>query len=70
MKKIISLLIISFLSNGITKAQVIQHLTLKNGSLLNGYVQKASNGELTFHSENAIIFIENANVDTPSKLSK
>ena len=64
MKKIFSLIILSLVFIGKAQAQVVQHVTLKNGSVLNGYIQQSSNGILTFHSENATIFIENANVET------
>lgn len=64
MKKILSLLALSLAFFGTAKAVVVQHVELKNGSRLNGYVEQSANGLLTFHSENAVISIENANVET------
>ena len=64
MKKIFSIMILTLGIAWCAKAQIVQHVTLKNGSVLNGYVQHSSNGKLTFHSESATIFIENANIET------
>ena len=67
MKKIISLLIMSLAITSLANAIIVQRVTLKNGSVLNGFVQQASNGLLTFHSDNATIIIDNADVDTPEQ---
>lgn len=67
MKKILFTLALSLAFFGTAKAVVLQHVTLKNGSKLNGYVQQAANGRLTFHSENATIIIDNADVETPEQ---
>ncbi len=65
MKHIISIVAI-FLFAHISSAQVVQHLYLKNGSVLNGYVQQSGDGQLTFCSENATIIIDGAKVDISS----
>lgn len=44
-------------------AVTIQHVTLKNGSILNGYIQQAKGGVLTFHSNNAMIIVDKAEAD-------
>ena len=67
MKRILSFLTLSLAILGMANAVVVQRVTLKNGSVLNGYVQQAANGLLTFHSDNATVIIDNANVDTPEQ---
>lgn len=66
MKRILSLIFAIFLAN-MVKAQVVQHLFLNNGSVLNGYVEKSGGGVLTFHSDNATIIINNADVENISR---
>ncbi|MBQ8968251.1 MAG: hypothetical protein IJ064_00755 [Bacteroidaceae bacterium] len=63
MKKNIFILISALAMAMVAKAQVVQHLYLKNGSLLNGYVQQSGDGRLIFCSENATIMIDGAKVD-------
>lgn len=64
MKKIFSLIIAFLAFNSALEAVVVQHVTLKNGSKLHGYVQQASNGRLTFRTDNALVMVGNANVST------
>lgn len=63
MKRIIFFFITAVVTCLSTNAAIIQHVMLKNGSVLNGYVQQASNGILTFHSDNAIIVVDKAEAD-------
>lgn len=66
MKRIFLTLVI-FLISYMSFAQVIQHLYLKNGSVLNGYVQQSGDGQLSFYSENATVIIDGAKVDITSR---
>ena len=62
MKKLLSL-IIGFVVVGIAQAQTIQTMLLKNGSVLHGYVEQAMDGMLLFHTDSAMIIVENKNVE-------
>ena len=42
MKKLLSILFLSLALAGVTNAVEVQRVTLKNGSVLRGYVQQAS----------------------------
>lgn len=64
MKKFLFILIMSTAFFGTIKAIVVQHVTLKNGSVLHGYVQQASNGQLTFHTDNALVMAGNIKIST------
>jgi hypothetical protein len=44
-------------------AIVVQHVILKNGSMLHGFVQQAANGVLTFHSDKAMVVVGSARAD-------
>ena len=44
-------------------AIVVQHVILKNGTMLHGYVQQAASGVLTFHSDNAMVVVGAAEAD-------
>jgi len=69
MKKIFSIIIFSFVVNSIN-AIIVQKLNLKNGSVLSGFIQKQdSSGKLTFHSERAIICLNNKNVSISNERS-
>lgn len=64
MKKLLSILFLSLALAGVTNAVEVQRVTLKNGSVLRGYVQQASNGQLTFRSDNALVMVGNIKVST------
>lgn len=64
MKKFFSIIFISLAFCGMAKAVIVQHVTLKNGSVLHGYVQQAAGGQLTFHSDNALVMVDNIGVST------
>ena len=70
MKKIV----ISFLSVFImlqVQAVVVQKVYLKNGSVLNGYIQKQDKSDnITFRSESAIICINGKNATTTERIYK
>ncbi|MBR1504340.1 MAG: hypothetical protein IJ618_10715 [Prevotella sp.] len=68
MKKLLFIFVISCAFSSMVKAIVVQRVTLKNGSVLNGYVQQASEGLITFHSDNAFVIIDNANVETSEQI--
>ena len=57
MKKIIFISLFS-LTLFIAKAVVVQKVTLKNGSVLNGYIQQQDGiDKMTFHTDNAVIWV-------------
>lgn len=69
MKKLFAIVFTALAIHGTANADnrnersVIQKLTTQNGSVLFGYVeQKDGKGNLTFHSDSAIIYIENKNI--------
>lgn len=65
MKKILFYIITSMLYVSTSKAVVVQKVYLKNGSILNGYIQKQDkNDNITFRSESAIICINGENSTT------
>lgn len=52
-------------------AIVVQKVYLKNGSLLNGYIQQQDGmGNITFHSDNAIVCVSGFNASTPERVYK
>lgn len=71
MKRIISLcaLAVAFAANSMAATtadaeQVIQTATLKNGSVLYGYIQQNDGlGNITFHTDSAIVYLENVVAD-------
>lgn len=68
MKKTIVLLISVF---ALLQAQavVVQRVYLKNGSVLNGYIQKQDkNGNITFRSENAVICVNGSDATTTERV--
>ena len=66
--KISKLLIIMLLATAeIANAVVVQKVYLKNGSVLNGYVQQQDGkGNLIIKTDNATICLTNKNVSTPT----
>lgn len=70
MKKIIFLLLSVFSLLQIN-AVVVQKVYLKNGSVLNGYIQKQDkNDNITFRSESAIICVSGKNATTTERVYK
>lgn len=68
-KYIVLLLTILVLSQ--VHAVVVQTVYLKNGSVLNGYIQKQDkNNNITFRSENAIICISGTNATVTDRVTK
>ena len=71
MKKIIVYVVLSVLYISIAKAVVVQKVYLKNGSVLNGYIQKQDkNDNITFRSESAIICVSGKNATTTDRVYK
>lgn len=71
MKKIIVYVVLSVLYISIAKAVVVQKVYLKNGSVLNGYIQKQDkNDNITFRSESAIICVSGKNAATTDRVYK
>lgn len=61
MKRIFAILLIVLAHFGATKAIIVQKVTLKNGSVLNGYIQQQDgSGRLTFHTDNATIYVSSS----------
>ncbi len=70
MKKIIVLVLSVFLFFQ-ASAVVVQKVYLKNGSVLNGYIQKQDkNDNITFRSESAIICVSGQNATTTERVYK
>lgn len=64
MKKLFLIVISAVALVNATEAVIVQKLYLKDGSVLSGYIQKQDdNGNLTFHSDEAMICINNENVN-------
>ena len=71
MKKIIFYILLSVLYINMAKAIVVQKVYLKNGSVLNGYIQKQDkNDNITFRSESAIICVSGKNATTTERVYK
>ncbi len=62
MKKIFSVFFFLLAFSGMAKAVIVQHLTLKNGTVMHGYMQQAVNGKLTFHSDEALVMVNNVKI--------
>ena len=63
MKRIIFVIALLTLSNLGTNAVIFQKVLLKNGSVLNGFVQQQDgNGNMIVNTDNAIICVKNLNV--------
>lgn len=70
MKKIV-ILALSVFAILQTNAVVVQKVYLKNGSVLNGYIQKQDkNDNITFRSESAIICVSGKNATTTERVYK
>lgn len=66
MRKIVLLIVMVFALCEVTRAVVVQKIILKNGSELNGYIEKQDdNANLTFHSDYATIYLN----DNEAKIS-
>ena len=70
MKKILASFLV-LMSSSIINAIVIQRIYLKNGSVLNGYIERQDTlGNYTIHTDNAIICMVNARYATPEDTLK
>ena len=70
MKKIVVLLLSIFVLLQ-ANAVVVQKVYLKNGSILNGYIQKQDkNDNITFRSESAVICVSGKNATTTERVYK
>lgn len=70
MKKIVVLLLSVFVLLQ-ANAVVVQKVYLKNGSILNGYIQKQDkNDNITFRSESAVICVSGKNATTTERVYK
>lgn len=61
MKKIFALLALTLICFAV-QARTVQHVTLKNGTTMHGFVQRSAKGMLTFYSDSAVVVISQANV--------
>lgn len=61
MRHLHTILIIAFASTLGVKAQVVQHVLLKNGTTLEGYISESSTSTITFHSERAEVVLDGVN---------
>lgn len=71
MKRIALYIVLSVLYITMAKAIVVQKVYLKNGSVLNGYIQKQDkNDNITFRSESATICVSGKNATTTERVYK
>lgn len=71
MKKILSTIFIALAAIGTANAVVVQKVTLKNGSELNGYIQQQDGGgKMYFRTDNAIVYIKSNNASVYSRKVK
>lgn len=71
MKRIALYIVLSVLYISMAKAIVVQKVYLKNGSVLNGYIQKQDkNDNITFRSESATICVSGKNATTTDRVYK
>lgn len=71
MKRILFYIVLSVLYISMAKAVVVQKVYLKNGSVLNGYIQKQDkNDNITFRSESAVICVNGKNATTTERVYK
>ena len=69
MKRILLYAVLSLFCVSASKAIVVQKVYLKNGSVLNGYIQKQDkNDNITFRSESAIICVSGKNATTTERV--
>lgn len=71
MKRLIFYVALTILYISMANAVVVQKVHLKNGSVLNGYIQKQDkNDNITFRSESAIICVSGKNATTTERVYK
>ena len=71
MKKILFSIVLYALYISMANAVVVQKVYLKNGSILNGYIQKQDKSDnITFRSESAIICVNGKNATTTERVYK
>lgn len=71
MKKILLSIVFYALYISMANAVVVQKVYLKNGSVLNGYIQKQDKSDnITFRSESAIICVNGKNATTTERVYK
>lgn len=69
MKKIFILAVLATAFVGTVNAIVVQKVYLKNGTILNGYIQQQDNHDnITFRSDNAIVCISGENATTTERV--
>ncbi len=67
MKRLIFLLL-AFAVSQLSEAVIVQKVTLKNGSVLNGYIQQQDGiDKITFHTDNALIWVSKSRVSVESR---
>lgn len=71
MKRLLYLFVCILFANSFANAVVVQSVRLKNGSILNGYIQhQDKNDNITFRSENAIVCVDGKNASTTDRVFK
>lgn len=69
MKRLLLFFILSVIYHSMAQAVVVQKVYLKNGSILNGYIQKQDKKDnITFRSESAIICVNGKNATTTERV--
>lgn len=64
MKRILSTALLIFAFQAVANAIIVQKVMLKNGSVLEGYIQSQDgSGKMTVHTDRAVIYIKSAYVD-------
>lgn len=70
MKKIITTIALSLAFFGTAKAMVVQRALLRNGTVLNGFIQEVSNGIVVFQTDYASVVVNGGGVTTTDKIVK
>jgi len=70
MKKFLSIIALSLAFFGTAKAMVVQRALLRNGTVLNGFIQEVSNGIVVFQTDYASVVVNGGGVTTIDKIVK
>lgn len=64
MKRIFSIILCALAAYSVSGAEIVQKVELKNGSVLEGYIQSQDgSGKMTVHTEKALIIVNSNNAD-------
>ena len=64
MKRIVLMIVMLFATIGVVNAIIVQKVELKNGSVLEGYIQSQNgSGRLTVHTDKAMVIVQSSNAE-------